>query len=301
MALNTSAQLTIVKLFSELALPALQKTLQMGSLINTAYDSNPGNVGDTVNVPVPPTNVVANDLTEGSDVQYQQTTLGNIAVVVNKHKESSFGVTDVAQLFTNVSLMKTYIEPHIISVAEQIEADIFSMYANATAGPVGTQGTPLTAALIGSAETALYNAKAYGNKYLALTPTQYDVVRGLSEFTDQYRIGNDQNALATGVLGQIKSFNVFRSHLTPSVGVGSPVVTTDYGLAFTPDAITMATRKFAPVINGMGAVSSDVSLGGFTMQVVMSYNPVNFSYRVSVHALYGVKALRPTFMTQVKS
>src|SRR5690349_52568 len=119
--MNTSAQITIVILFASAALPALQKTLKMGSLINKAYDSRPGDVGDTVNVPVPPTTVVANDLSEGSDVVRQQTSMGNVQIVVNKHKESSFTVTDVAQLLTNVDLINFYVTPHVISIAEQIE------------------------------------------------------------------------------------------------------------------------------------------------------------------------------------
>jgi hypothetical protein len=301
---NTSAQITIVKLFASLGLPALQKTLRMGSLINRAYDSTPGNVGDTVNVPVPPTNVVANDLTEGDGVQYQQTSMSNVQVVVNKHKESSFEITNVAELFSNVDLMKFYIEPAVISVAEQIEADIFSQYTNATGTTVGSQGTPLTSAVIGSAETALYNAKAYGQKYLALTPGDYDVVRALPEFSNIYQIGSDtmvSDALAKGVLGNIKGFDVFRSQLTPSVTVGSPAVTTHYNLAFVPDAIAMVTRKFNPILPNMGAVSSDISLGNFSMQVVMSFDPTTFAYRCSVHALYGIKALRSTFMSQVLS
>jgi hypothetical protein len=298
---NTSAQITIVKLFAEKALPALQKTLKMGGLINRAYDNRPGDVGDTVNVPVPPTTVVANDISEGSNVVRQQTSMGNVAITVNKHKESSFTLTDVAQLLSNVNLIDFYVTPHIISVAEQIEADIFALYANATSGPVGTQGTPLTSAVIGSAETTLYQAKAYGDKYLALTPTDYDIVRALPEFVNQYQIGNDQNALATGILGQIKGFNVFRSQVVPSVGVGSPVVTTNYNLAFTPDAMTMVTRPFKSIPQGLGAVSADVDLGDFKMQLVWSYDPNGLAQQFTVHCLYGVKALRPTFMTQVKS
>src|SRR5260370_23366184 len=119
-------------------------------------------------------------------------------------------------------------EHAIISVAEQVETDLFSQYATFTTTAVGTAATPLTSAVIGSAETALYNAKVYGDKYLALCPASYDVVRALPEFVNQYQIGNDQNALATGVLGQIKGFNVFRSQLAPTVTAGSPAVTTQY-------------------------------------------------------------------------
>lgn len=300
MGFNTSSQLaTIVQVFADRALPALQDTLKMGSLVNRAYDNRPGDVGNTVNISVPPTNVVANDISEGSAVQYQQTSLSNVPILVNKHKESSFEITDVAQMYSNLDLVDTWLSPHVISIAQQIETDIFSMYANATSGPVGTQGTPLTSAVIGSAETALYNAKAYGDKYLALTPGDYDVVRALPEFVNQYQIGNDQNALATGILGQIKGFNVFRSQLTPSVTVSS--TTTNYNLAFVPDAIALVTRSFKDIPQGLGAVTGNISLGGFTMQLVWSYDPTSFAQRFSLHCLYGVKALRPTFMSQVKS
>lgn len=304
MGFDTSAQIQVVKLFASQALPALQRTLQLGSIVNRQYDNRPGDVGDTVNVPVPPTNVVANDISEGDNVQTQQTSLGNVAIVVNKHKESSFTVTDVAGLLTNLDLIKTYLEPAVISVAEQIEADLFSNYANFTSGPVGAQGTPLTSAVIGSAETALYGARAYGEKYLALTPTDYDVVRALPEFSELAKIGSDQQvsqALALGVVGKIKGFNAFRSQLTPSVTAGSPAVTTNYNIAFTPDAVALVTRPFKAIPQGIGAVSSDIELGNFKMQLVWSYNPNALAQQFTVHCLYGVKTLRPTFGVQVKS
>jgi P22 coat protein - gene protein 5 len=298
---NTKSQITVVELFAEKALPALKKTLLMGSLINRQWDNRPGDVGDTIHVPVSPTGVVANDISEGSNVQYQQTSVGNVDITVDKHKEASFTLTDVVQVMTNVDLIDTYVVPHIIAVAEQVEADIMGLYANLTTSAVGSQGTPLTSAVIGSAETALYNAKAYGEKYLVLSPTDYDVVRALPEFSNQYQIGNDQNALATGILGQIKGFNVFRSQLAPSVTVGSPAVTTRYNMAFTPDAMTLVSRPFKAIPQGLGAVSTDIDMGTFKMQLVWSYNPVALAQQFTVHVLYGVKALRPTFGLQVRA
>jgi len=297
---NTSAEFAsqVVKLFAAQALEPLQKTLKMGSIINRKWDNQPGAVGDTVNVAVPPTTVVANDISEGNAVQFQQTAISTVAITVNKHKESSFTIPDVSQLLTNVSLFDTYVRPHVIAMAEQIESDIFGLYTGLTTPAVGAQGTALTSAVIGSAETALYSAKAYGDKYLALTPADYDVVRALPEFSNVYQIGSDtmvSQALAMGVLGNIKGFNVFRSQLVP-------IATTHYNIAFTPDAMTLVSRPFGAIPPGIGAVSADiVSPGGFGMRLVWSYNAPYLAQQWTLHALYGVQVLRPTFGLQVKS
>src|SRR5215472_3297344 len=87
----------IVKLVAVDALPALVSNLVMGNLVNRDFEPTLAQHGDTVNVPIPPV-LVANDIIEGDNVQSQNTAPGNAQIVLNKHKEATFVIQDVAKV-----------------------------------------------------------------------------------------------------------------------------------------------------------------------------------------------------------
>src|SRR5215831_19313402 len=170
MAAITSANVAnaIVKLVAVDALPALMGNLVMGNLVNRDYEPTLAQAGDTVNVPIPPT-LVANNLAEGGTVQTQNPTLGNAQIVLNTHAEATFQIPDVTKVLAVPDLLKIYMQPAVIALAERIEADLLHLYSQFTANtPVGTPGAPLTEAVVDAAETALFQAKvpASAQKYL---------------------------------------------------------------------------------------------------------------------------------------
>ena len=177
MAAITSANVAnaIVKLVAVDALPALVSNLVMGNLVNRDYEPTLAHAGDTVNVPIPPT-LVANNIAEGGTVQTQNPNLGNAQIVLNTHAEATFQIPDVTKVLAVPDLLKLYMQPAVVAIAERIETDILSLYSQFSANPaIGTAGTPLTEALIDSAETTLFQAKvpASSPKYLIVDPGTY--------------------------------------------------------------------------------------------------------------------------------
>src|ERR1700722_4328521 len=143
----------IVKLVAVDALPALMSNLVMGNLVNRNYEPVLANAGDTVNVPIPPP-LVANNIAEGGTVQTQNPSLGNAQIILNTHAEATFQIPDVTKVLAVPDLLRLYMQPAVIAIAERIETDILSLYSQFSANaPVGTAGVPLIEATVDAAET----------------------------------------------------------------------------------------------------------------------------------------------------
>src|SRR5437660_10509814 len=108
----------IVKLVAVDALPVLMGNLVMGNLVNRDYEPVLANAGDTVNVPIPPV-LVANNIAEGGTVQPQNPNLGNAQIVLNTHAEASFILPDVTKALAFPDLLKAYMQPAVIAIAER--------------------------------------------------------------------------------------------------------------------------------------------------------------------------------------
>src|SRR6266700_6281425 len=138
----TSANLAnaIVKLVAADALPALVGNLVMGNLVNRDYEPVLAQAGDTVNIPIAPT-LVANNLVEGNTVQLQNPNVGNAQIVLNTHAEATFQIPDVTKALAFPELLKAYMQPAVVAIAERVERDLLNLYSQFTAiTPLGTAG-----------------------------------------------------------------------------------------------------------------------------------------------------------------
>src|SRR5256885_3869014 len=161
MAAITSSNVAnaIVKLVAADALPALMGNLVMGNLVNRDYEPALAQAGDTINVPIPPA-LTAHNLTEGSTVLTQNPSLDNAQIVLNTHAEATFLIPDVTKILAVPDLLKLYMQPAVVALAERIESDLLGLYPSFTSNAaVGTGGSPITEATVGAAESGLFTAK----------------------------------------------------------------------------------------------------------------------------------------------
>src|SRR3954452_588587 len=188
---STNVANAIVKLVAADALPALMGNLVMGNLVNRDYEPVLANAGDTVNVPIPPV-LVANNIAEGGTVTPQNTSLGNAQIALNTHAESTFQIPDVTKALAFPELLKAYMQPAVVAIAERVERDLLSLYAQFTSNPpVGSAGTPVTEAIIDHAETTLFQAKVPPSapKYLVVDSTTYSQLRQIPRLMEYYSAG----------------------------------------------------------------------------------------------------------------
>jgi hypothetical protein len=291
----------ICKLVAADALPALMGNLVMGNLVNRDYEPTLAQAGDTVNVPIPPT-LVANNLAEGGTVQAQNPNLGNAQIVLNTHAEATFQIPDVTKVLAVPDLLKLYMQPAVIALAERIETDLLGLYSQFTANsPLGVAGTPMTEPVIDAAETALFQAKVPASepKYLVVDANSYSALRQIVRFSEYSNAGEaGLRALVDGSIGKMKDFYIFRSQFVGKTGSGPATV---HNLAFTRNAIGLVVRRLPQPLPGTGAISEYAELGNFGMRVTMSYQPNTLAQQFTVDVLYGVGVLRNNFGVQILS
>ena len=289
----------IVKLVAADALPALMGNLVMGNLVNRNYEPVLAQAGDTVNVPIPPS-LSANNLAEGGAVTAQNPNLGNAQIVLNTHAEATFQIPDVTKVLAVPELLRLYMEPAVIALAEKIESDLLSLYSQFTANPtVGAAGTAITESVVDQAETTLFNAKVPAGqpKFLVVDGDTYSQLRQIQRFSEFQTAGEaGLRALVDGAVGKIKDFFVFRSQFVAKTG-SAPVTT--HNLAFARDAIGLVVRRLPQPLPGTGAVAEYAELGNFGIRVLMSYQPDTLAQQFTVDVLYGVGVLRNEFGVHV--
>jgi len=291
----------IVKLVAADALSALMGNLVMGNLVNRDYEPSLAQAGDTINVAIPPT-LVANNIAEGGTVVTQNPNLGNAQIVLDTHAEATFLVPDVTKVLAVPDLLRLYMQPAVVALAERIETDLLNLYPSFTANtPVGTGGTAITEAVVDAAETEMFTAKvpASAKKYLVVDPGTYSTLRQITRFSEYNTAGEaGLHALVDGTVGKMKDFYIFRSQFVPKTG-SAPV--TVHNLAFAKDAIGLVVRRLPQPLPGTGAIAEYAELGNFGMRVTMSYQPNTLAQQFTVDVLYGAGALRSSHAVQVRS
>ncbi len=297
----------IVKLVAADALPALTGNLIMGNLVNRDYEPTLAQAGDTVNVPIAP-QLVANNLadvtgTGNATVTPQNPALGNAQIVLNTHAEATFQIPDVTKVLAVPDLLRVYMQPAVVAIADSIETSLLNLYAGFTANtPLGAASTPVTEAVIDQAETALFQQKVPSSmpKYLVVDSNTYSAMRQIARFSEYQTAGEaGLRAIVDGTIGKIKDFFVFRSQYVPVTGT-APTANT-HNLAFCKDAIGLVIRRLPQPLPGTGAIAEYAELGNFGMRVTMSYQPNTLSQQFTVDVLYGCAILRNGFAVQINS
>lgn len=287
----------IVKLVAMQSLPALVGNLVMGTLVNRNYEPELASSGDTVNVPIPAV-ATSYNINEGTgSVTLQANSLGNAQIVLNVHAESSFQIPDVTKVLAVPTLLSMYMQPAMIAIATRIEQDLLNLYPNLNANTaVGTGGQVMTETVVDAGETSLFTALVPESvqKFMVVSAGAYSDLRQISRFTELDK-GIDGQPIATGTLGRLKNFLIFRSQYTPVVGG------TTYNIGFARDAMALAMRRLPLPMPGTGAVATYAELGGYGMRVVMSYAPNTLAQQFTVDVLYGVGILRNVFGLQMLS
>lgn len=301
MASITSANLAnaIVKLVAADALPTLMPTMIMGNLVNRDYEPALASTGDAINVPIPAT-LVANNIAEGGTVTTQNPSLGNAQIVLNTHAEATFQIPDVTKALAYPELLKAYMLPAIVAISAKVERDLLNKYASFTANtPLGAAATPITEAVLDTAEAALFSALVPAGipKFFVCDATTYSALRQNPRFTTYLSTAEaGVNAIIAGEVLKLKDLFIFRSQLVPVTGSAPATI---HNLAFVRDALGLVVRRLPQPLPGTGAIAEYAEMGSFGIRVVMSYQPNTLAQQFTVDILYGCGVLRNNFAVQV--
>src|SRR5665213_975105 len=95
-------------------------------------DWTPATVRQVIQVPKRGA-LVANDKVSGSVYTLQNPTGTNISVTLNKHKEVTFAIDDVAKVVQNQDTQEGYGDDAAIALAESVEQSIAALYPSVSA------------------------------------------------------------------------------------------------------------------------------------------------------------------------
>lgn len=176
------------------------------ALVYRDFEPIVANVGDTVNTRKPGTFSV-NDKSNTGSVTVQDASATNVAVVLNKHKEVTFMVTDRDMAIGLKNLVDTQIVPAVQAISKQLDQDLYAAMAIGFYYTTGTAATaPTTLASIANVRK-LHNQNnvPFAGRTLVIGPTVEANFLVLDAFINKNYVGPQDSpnaALEEAILGK---------------------------------------------------------------------------------------------------
>jgi hypothetical protein len=275
----------IPEIWANTALETLRNQIVAAKMIRKDSEIASFSVGDILNIPVPGT-FVTNDKAAGVAVTLQAPSAGTVAVTLNKHKEVSFIVEDIARAQANQDTIAAYVNNAAVAIAEKIEVDVLAL----TAGFSTTKGTPgvaASAAGLRSVRAALNTNKApFAGRFVIVGPQGEVDLLADAELRD-YFANSKPLAVSEAAIGRVYGMDIFMSQLVASSGVGAT------GMAGTAEMGVLAMRSL-PVTGapGVSQIAMRDPVSGLIIRQTASYDTSMLGVKITLDVLYGVAELR---------
>lgn len=289
---NTTNAAFIPTIIAQKALGYLRANLGLAKTVTKDFDWATFNQGQTLQIPKRGALSVNTKATNGS-VVVQNPTATSTPVTLNKHFEVTFGIDNVTQVLENQNTLVGYGEDAANVLGEAIEGELVKLYSNLTATPIVFDAT--SAATIDSSMRAIRkyftDAKipvGEARNFMASSGI-YNSLLSVAQYVQAQNLATNTPAtpIVSGEVLPIFKVNAWESQLVAQTGASAPY--TDHAMAYTKQALVLATRMLPGVPEGYGAVSQviaeeDLGLG---VRVVSSFNPNTLAMQVTLDALVG--------------
>lgn len=241
------------------------------------FDTEVASFGKSVVVPFVQL-AVANDKLANTQVTLNGQTATSVSILINKHKEASYLIEDIAEIQSKASLRSEFTKAAAYAIAEAIDTDIYAVMLAGSSTFVGAYGTALVDAVVLAAKVALDVAKApTTDRTLAVGPTQNGQLLAIDKYVRYDALGTGA-AIINGKTGTIYGFDVVMSQNFPTVA-GTP--NQEKGVAFHKDSTGIALQT--------------------KPRTQAQYKQEYLGFLLTVDTVYGVLTLRPTFSVVVRS
>lgn len=226
---TTTAAVYIPQLWSDEVIAGFKANIVVANLI-TVFDQA-GKKGSVINVPNF-TRTAASAKTQGSQVTLIAPTHASTPITINKWYEYSVLIEDIVEVQALDSLRMTYTDDAAYALAKQIDTDLINLGSAAQGGTgtaaynaafiggdgatVYTSGTPnqtaLTDAGIRRSIQRLDDIDApMTERFFLIPPSSRNVLMGLARFTEQAFVGDGDNTIRTGKIGDLYGIPVYVS------------------------------------------------------------------------------------------
>lgn len=265
------------------ALGYLKSNTVLARLVARDWDDEVRQYGQIVKIPFTGA-LVANDKAANTVVTLQTPADTSKSVTLNKHKEVSFLIEDIARFLARPDYQAQYIADGMAVVTEAIDGDIAALYSGFSQTIDATAG--LTEANFRNARRYLNAAKApLGQRYAVLgEDAEYEML-GIERVVNRDYAEALGQAANSALVGRFMGFDVFMDQQIK-------VATSVKNLFFQRNAAVLVTRPLAAAPAGMGVVQRTMDEDGIGIRVTLSYSADFLGVQVTIDVLYGVSELR---------
>lgn len=258
------------------ALMQLENNLVLANNVHREYKKEFVKVGDTVSIRKP----VKFSVTDGATASIQDVTESSTPFVINKRKHVAWSFTTQDLTLTIEEYSDRYIQPAMISLANQVDSDLAALYKNVW-NAVGTAGTtPSTFAGVAAAAKRLDKmAVPQDMRKLVLDPeAHWSLADGLKGVYNQKRV---EDFIGKGYLGSIAAFDIFMDQNitthTKGVATGTPLINGVSQSYTTPTSAQLTANTYDLITDGWTNSTTGIVKAGdvFTIAGVYSVNPVS--------------------------
>lgn len=293
---NTTNTAAIPVIIAQKALGYFATNMNLGRSVARDFDYEPATYGKTIQVTKRGT-LTANSKAANANVVVQSPNISKVDVNLDQHFEVTFGIDDVTNVLQRMDTQEGYAQDAALVLADKVEGYLAGLYASATATPIVFDGTSAT-----TIDASMRAIRKYfvNQRVPKLEQKNFYVGTGIYDkllSVDQYRLAqnlglatgskNNDGVVQTGSLTGLYGMDVFESQ--SAVVTGTSPSSIERGLAYSRDAIVLASRPLPSVPDGFGAKSSVVfdENSGMGLRVVSSFNPQALSMQVTLDILFG--------------
>ncbi|MFA5092027.1 MAG: P22 phage major capsid protein family protein [Candidatus Paceibacterota bacterium] len=273
---TTESAVFIPEVWSDGILDAVEANLVFANLVSRDYEGDISKFGDVVRIPNV-SNLEAHDKVSGVSVTVQAPTETDKTITINKHKEVSFYVEDIAAIQSKANLREIYTNRAGYAIAKAMDSDLAALYAGLSQS-AGSGGSAIDEDAILDAIEQLDDAEApEANRSLVIRPSCKKAMLKIEPFIRASYIGPNGVALpsVTGKFGQIYGCDVF---ITTQIPVAATVA---HNLCFHKEAFALAVQ--------------------LSPRIQAQYEQKMLATLITVDVLYGVAELRDTFAVDLQS
>jgi hypothetical protein len=279
-------------------LALLRKYLNLARTVRRDYAGEFAFKGKTLDIPMTGAFVVY-DKTSKFNVTKQAPSDDVVQVTLDKHKEVTFLIEDVAEAVTIPGAMTRYAQNAVMALAEQVEQDLADEYVNAGTTLV-KEDFPNWRSALRRARRTLVTEKIpqFAPMFTQLDEYAVEDILGETGIEDAASFGNNR-PLVDASIQKLAGINLFESQV---VGVDSDTSPdTYYPFVYGSDALVLAVRPLPDWGNGNGVSQITVQDpdSGLAIRSTIGYDKDALGLQCTLDILYGKKTVRPELMVAI--
>lgn len=266
------------------ALGYLRANTVLARLVNRDYENEVATYGQTVKIPYGGA-LSVNDKAANTAVTRQVPDDAAHTLTLNKHKEVTFLLEDIAKAFARPDWFATYAADAMSVMAEQIDSDIAALYSGFSQSIDATSG--LGEDDFRNARRLLNSAKAPATQRYAVLHEDADYeALGIEKIVNRDYTETLGSMAADSMVGRFMGFDLFMDQKIATASSEAK------NLFFHRNAIVMASRPLPPAPANAGVQQSVMSEDGVGIRVTVGYDKDLLGVQFTIDCLYGVAELR---------